>query len=61
MDIRVENLKQAAGGRVILDGVSLEFAAGAVNVILGPNGAGKSTLLRLLGLLDKPWRGRNLL
>jgi tungstate transport system ATP-binding protein len=57
MDIRLEKLKQAAGGRVILDGVSLEFAAGAVNVILGPNGAGKSTLLRLLGLLDRPWRG----
>ena len=54
MDIRVENLKRAVGGRVILDGVSLEFAAGAVNVILGPNGAGKSTLLRLLDLLDRP-------
>ena len=57
MDIRVEKLKQAAGGRVILEGVSLEFAAGAVNVILGPNGAGKTTLLRLLGLLDRPLRG----
>jgi molybdopterin-binding protein len=57
MDIRVENLKQAAGGRVILDNVSLEFAAGAVNVILGPNGAGKTTLLRLLGQLDAPGSG----
>jgi tungstate transport system ATP-binding protein len=57
MDIRVETLKRAAGGRMILDGISLEFAAGAVNVILGPNGAGKSTLLRLLGLLDRPLRG----
>lgn len=57
MDIRVEQLKQAAGGRVILDEVSLEFAPGAVNVILGPNGAGKSTLLRLLGLLDRPLAG----
>jgi molybdopterin-binding protein len=57
MDIRVEKLKQVAGGSAILDGVSLGFAAGAVNVILGPNGAGKSTLLRLLGLLDRPWNG----
>ena len=57
MDIRVEQLKQAAGGGWILDGVSTEFAAGEVNVILGTNGAGKSTLLRLLGLLDHPRRG----
>ncbi len=42
---------------MILQGIDLEFAPGAVNVILGPNGAGKSTLLRLLGLLDKPGRG----
>jgi len=57
MDIRVDGLAQAAGGALILNDVSLEFAAGAVNVILGPNGAGKSTLLRLLGLLDNPWAG----
>jgi molybdopterin-binding protein len=57
MNIRVENLEQAAGKKVILQDINLEFAAGAVNVILGPNGAGKSTLLRLLGLLDRPWRG----
>ena len=57
MDLRVENLKQTAGGRLILNDIGLEFAAGAVNVILGPNGAGKSTLLRLLGLLDRAARG----
>jgi molybdopterin-binding protein len=57
MDIRVDNLEQGAGGKMILNKISLEFAAGAVNVILGPNGAGKSTLLRLLGLLDNPWQG----
>jgi tungstate transport system ATP-binding protein len=57
MDVRVEKLKQVAGGKAILDGISLDFAAVAVNVILGPNGAGKSTLLRLLGLLDRPADG----
>jgi tungstate transport system ATP-binding protein len=57
MHIRVENLGQNAGKKSILQGIDLEFAPGAVNVILGPNGAGKSTLLRLLGLLDKPGRG----
>jgi molybdopterin-binding protein len=57
MDIRAEKLKQVAGGKAILDGVSIDFSAGAVNVILGPNGAGKTTLLRLLCLLDHPVQG----
>jgi tungstate transport system ATP-binding protein len=57
MEIRADSLKQAAGGRSILNGVSLEVAAGEVNAVLGPNGAGKSTLLRLLGLLDDPRQG----
>ena len=60
MQIRVENLGYRAGKKVILQGLDLEFAPGAVNVILGPNGAGKSTLLRLLGLLDKPGRERSI-
>lgn len=57
MDIRVDHLEQEAGGQLILNNVSLEFAPGEVNVILGPNGAGKSSFLRLLGLLDQPSRG----
>lgn len=57
MRICVENLGYRAGKKVILKGLNLELAPGAVNVILGPNGAGKSTLLRLLGLLDKPGLG----
>jgi len=57
MQICVENLGYRAGKKVILQGLNLELAPGAVNVILGPNGAGKSTLLRLLGLLDKPGLG----
>jgi len=57
MEIRIENLQQAAGKQAILRGLSLTFQPGAVNVILGPNGAGKTTLLRLLGLLDSPAGG----
>ena len=57
MNIRVDDLQQSAGGGLILDGVSMEFTAGKVNVIMGSNGAGKTTLLRLLGLLDTPRHG----
>jgi iron complex transport system ATP-binding protein len=51
------------GGRTdsgvrVIDGVSLNVAAGDVVGILGPNGSGKTTLLRLLSGVLNPASGR---
>ena len=42
----------------MLDGLSLEIAAGTSLSLLGPNGAGKTTLLRILATLARPTSGR---
>ena len=39
-------------------GVDLEVAQGQFVAVLGPSGSGKTTLLNILGLIDRPNRGR---
>ena len=51
------DLKVRLGVRQVLDGVSVAFEPGCVNVIIGPNGAGKSTLLACLAGLRRPDAG----
>lgn len=46
-----------AGGKRLIDDVSLTLRAGPVTAVMGPNGAGKSLLLRLLHGLLKPTQG----
>ena len=55
--LRAADLHYAREGRTILDGVSLEAAAGTSTAVMGPSGSGKSTLLALLAGLERPDRG----
>jgi iron complex transport system ATP-binding protein len=48
-------------GQAVLNGISLDIAAGERLAVLGPNGAGKTTLLRLLSGARSPSRGSILL
>jgi putative ABC transport system ATP-binding protein len=52
------DLIRRVGNLDVVDGVSLDIAAGASVALVGPSGCGKTTLLHLLGLLDRPDGGR---
>ena len=47
--LKIDNLSAEIDGKQILDGLTLEVAAGEIHAIMGPNGAGKSTLAYVLG------------
>ena len=55
--ISVRDLTKKYGGRVAVDRLSFDVAAGTVTGFLGPNGAGKSTAMRLMLGLDRPDSG----
>ncbi|QDQ93062.1 ATP-binding cassette domain-containing protein [Rhodococcus sp. WB9] len=61
MTLRAANLGWSRGGHLVLDGVSVDPAAGETIGLLGPNGSGKSSLLRLLSGIGEPHTGRVLL
>ncbi|MBW1956834.1 MAG: ABC transporter ATP-binding protein [Deltaproteobacteria bacterium] len=44
-----------------LKAVTLSMTAGTYASVMGPSGSGKSTLLNIIGLLDRPSRGKYLL
>ncbi|MEW2525923.1 ABC transporter ATP-binding protein [Streptomyces sp. NPDC047071] len=55
--LSADRVSRAAGGRLIVDGVTLAPRPGTVVGLLGPNGSGKSTLLRLLAGVLAPTAG----
>ncbi|WP_371344746.1 heme ABC transporter ATP-binding protein [Ancylobacter sp. IITR112] len=55
---RAQGLVFSAGGRRLLDGVSLDIRPGGVTVLIGPNGAGKSTVFKLMAGERAPQQGR---
>ena len=55
------SFRYAAGAPLVVDGVTVRLADGALAGILGPNGSGKTTLLRLLAGTRRPTAGRVLL
>ncbi|HEX5053346.1 MAG TPA: ATP-binding cassette domain-containing protein [Planctomycetota bacterium] len=51
--IRLQKVGKRFGGRVLFDGLDLDFVPGKTTVIMGKSGSGKSTLLRLLNQLER--------
>jgi lipoprotein-releasing system ATP-binding protein len=59
--VRLEGVVKEYGQTVItraLDGVDLTVGKAEFTALIGPSGSGKSTLLNIIGLLDRPTRGR---
>ncbi|WP_371346590.1 ABC transporter ATP-binding protein [Ancylobacter sp. IITR112] len=48
MTLATHDVRWGAGGKLIVDGVTLEVEPNRVLGLIGPNGSGKSSLLRLL-------------
>ncbi len=49
--------KAYAGGKKVLENITLSFFPGAKIGVLGPNGSGKSTLLKIMAGVDKDFTG----
>jgi putative ABC transport system ATP-binding protein len=63
VDVRaLEKIYDLEGQSVLaLDGIDLSIDPGEFVAVMGPSGSGKSTFMHVVGLLDRPTRGRYLL
>ena len=59
--LRAEDLTRRFGDRDVVQGVLLGLEPGESAAVLGPSGSGKTTLLHMIGILERPTRGRVLL
>src|SRR5207248_10579436 len=53
----VDDVEKRYGTRIVLDGLSRVFQAGALTAVVGRSGSGKTTLLHLLAGLERPSAG----
>jgi len=56
--LALDGICYTAGGKSLIDDISLQLMPGTRSVIMGPNGAGKSLLLRLIAGLLQPTAGK---
>lgn len=56
--IKLQNLKKAISGGLVINDISLTIPAGKFFALLGPSGCGKTTLLRLIAGLEKADAGK---
>jgi len=57
ISIQIRDLSVTLGGRRVLDGITVDIAAGELFFLLGPSGCGKTTLLRSVAGFVKPTAG----
>jgi len=61
MTLMLDGIGLGVPGAVVLEGISLAFEQGTLNVLLGPTLSGKTSLMRVMAGLDRPSHGRILL